>query len=1046
LNGPELRQSGDERLIMIRLATILLLLPLAGRSGDVVSFNAEVRPILSDHCFSCHGADPGSRKAGLRLDTFEGAAAQNEGMRAIVPGDPAKSELWNRITSGDEDEIMPPPESHKALTQGQKEILKRWIETGADYEPHWSFVPPVAVRLPGVNRTDWPLNGIDHFVLARLEAASLGPSPEAAREALLRRVTLDLTGLPPTEEEAGAFLEDESATAYEKLVDRLLVSPHFGEHLAVAWLDAARYADTNGYFGDKPRQMWLWRDWVIDALNANVPFDRFTIEQLAGDLLPGATVKQRIATGFNRNHMANNESGSIDEEFRVEYVVDRVDTTMATWTGLTAGCAQCHDHKFDPISKREFYGLFAFFNNVPERGLINADNPPPILSVPSAEQETALAGCLAEKKAAEAAFAIIRESLAPRLAEWEKEAPQILPFPPNDAIFHEPFDGKSTDATLLTGNAPIYEKGVSDEAATFDATQHFENPLSEFDPDQPWTVGLWVKPSGSLGCPLSKIEAEGDRRGFEIILQKGRVQVNLVHRWSDSAIEVATVEAMGSGDWHHLVVSYDGSRSAKGLQVWIDGAATTPEVRRDHLTGTIVNREPLRLGRRDSGLGYYGLLDEVRLVPGALDENAVRDWGRGERLRGIVAKAPEKRNAREREILLDDYLDRFGEAKALAARERLRLVTAEEKALREAIPTVLVMEEMKTPRATFVLERGVYDQRREEVEPHVPAAIAPWPENAPANRLGFAQWLVSERHPLTARVAVNRLWAQCFGEGLVRTPEDFGLQGEAPTHPELLDHLALRFRESGWDVKALLKEIVMSRTYRQNSAFTITEGGVRDPANRLLGRGPSGRLSAEILRDQSLALAGLLVPTIGGPGVKPYQPPGLWEAVSYNAEESYAADTGDGLWRRSLYTYLKRQAPPPAMLNFDGPTREKCTVRRGRTSTPLQALQMLNDETHVEAARVLAERVLQTPGNELSRLEMLWRRVLVRSATTEELAGLSGLLQRQKERFSTAPAEATSLLGVGAAKRDLNLDAAELASWTIVAQVVLNLDETLTKP
>jgi hypothetical protein len=1028
------------------MALILLSVPTFTVMGDVVSFNKEVRPILSDICFSCHGADPGSRKAGLRLDTFEGATAESEGIRVIVPGDLARSALWARITSDDEDEIMPPPESHKTLTPAQKEILKRWIEAGAVYEPHWSFVPPLEVPLPEVKRAVWPINGIDRFVLAPLEAASLEPSPEATRAALLRRVTLDLTGLPPTPDEAKAFLEDESATAYEKLVDRLLASPHFGEHLAVAWLDAARYADTNGYFGDKPRQMWLWRDWVIDALNANLPFDRFTIEQLAGDLLPGATVDQRIATGFNRNHMANNESGSIDEEFRVEYVVDRVDTTMATWTGLTAGCAQCHDHKFDPISQREFYGLFAFFNNVPERGLINADNPPPILSVPSAEQETALARCLGEKKAAEAAFAIIRESLSPRLAKWEKEAPQTLPFPPNDAIFHEPFDGKSANPTFLTGNAPVYEKGVSGEAATFDATQHFENPLSDFHPDQPWTVGLWVKPSGSLGCPLSKIEAEGERRGFEIILQKGRVQVNLVNRWSDSAIEIATVEAMGSGDWHHLVVSYDGSRTAKGLRVWFDGAATNLEVRRDHLTGTIANREPLRLGRRDSGLGYYGLLDEVRLIPGVLDEKAVRDWGSGERIRGIVGTAPEKRSAREREILLDDFLDHFGEASALAARERLRLVTAEEKALSESIPTVLVMEEMKTPRTAFVLERGVYDQRREEVKPHVPAAIAPWPENAPANRLGLAQWLVSERHPLTARVAVNRLWAHCFGEGLVRTPEDFGLQGEAPTHPELLDFLALRFRESGWDVKALLKEIVMSRTYRQDSAFTMTEGGVRDPANRLLGRGPSGRLSAEMLRDQSLALAGLLVPTIGGPSVKPYQPPGLWEAVSYNAEDSYTADSGDGLWRRSLYTYIKRQAPPPAMLNFDGPTREKCTIRRGRTSTPLQALQMLNDETHVEAARVLAGLILQTPGDEMDRLEMLWQRVLVRAATTEELAGLHGLLQRQKERFATAPAEAIALLSVGSSKRDGNPDAAELASWTIIAQVVLNLDETLTKP
>lgn len=1030
---------------MTRYLVPLLALSLGDGYSDEVSFNGDVRAILSDNCFSCHGADPGSRKAGLRLDTFEGATAENEGVRAIVPGELSKSELWSRITSEEEGELMPPLKSHKTLSPAQKGTLKRWIESGAIYEPHWSFVPLAPAALPGVKQTDWPYNGIDRYVLARLEAESLEPSPEAARETLLRRVTLDLTGLPPTPAEAEAFLKDSSETAYEKRVDRLLQSPHFGEHLAVGWLDLARYADTNGYFGDKPRQMWLWRDWVIEAFNTNLPFDRFTIEQLAGDLLPEATVAQRIATGFNRNHMANNESGSIDEEFRVEYVVDRVDTTMATWTGLTAGCAQCHDHKFDPISQREFFGLFAFFNNVPERGLINADNPPPILSVPSAEQEVALARCLEEKKTAGAAFAPIREALGPQLSSWEKEAPGTLPLPPREEIYHESFDGKPAAGTRVEGIAPVYGKGVRGEAATFDATQHLERDLPDFDPDRAWTVGLWVKPDGSLGCPLSNIEAVGDRRGFEIIVQKGRVQVNLVNRWSESAIEIATVEAMGSGNWHHLVVTYDGSRRAKGLRVWFDGAPTSLEIRRDNLVGTISNSEPLRLGRRDSGLGYYGLIDEVRLVPGALGEEAVRDWGRGERIRGIVETPLEKRCALEREILLDDYLDRFGGTGARKARERLRLAEAEEQALREAIPTVLVMEEMKTPRSTFVLERGVYDQPGEEVKPHVPAAIAPWPDGAPLNRLGLAQWLVSPHHPLTARVAVNRLWAHCFGEGLVRTPEDFGLQGEAPTHPELLDFLADRFRESGWDVKALLKEIVMSRTYRQSSAFTLMESGVHDPANRLLGRGPSGRLTGEMLRDQSLFVAGLLVPKVGGPSVKPYQPPGLWEAVSYNAEDSYVADTGAGLWRRSLYTYLKRQAPPPAMLNFDGPTREKCTVRRGRTSTPLQALQLLNDEAHVEAARALAETILKTPGTEEARLRALWCRVLFRDAKEEELEGLHGLLLRQKERFVGAPAEANALVSVGASKRDTGLDTGELASWTIVAQVLLNLDETLTK-
>jgi len=1037
--------SGDDRFSMIRFLSILLILPLPVALGKEVSFNREVRPILSDNCFSCHGADPGSRKAGLRLDTFAGATAERDGVRAIVPGDFAQSELWARITSTDADEQMPPPKSHKILSPGQKETLRRWIESGAEYEQHWSFVPLAPVDVPTVRQQDWPAHVIDHFVLARLEADSRSPAPAASRETLLRRVTLDLTGLPPTAAEAKAFLGDTSATAYETLVDRLLQSPHFGEHLAVAWLDAARYADTNGYFGDKPRQMWLWRDWVVEAINENMPFDRFTIEQLAGDLLPEPTVSQRIATAFNRNHMANNESGSIDEEFRVEYVIDRVDTTMATWTGLTAGCAQCHDHKFDPISQREFYGLFAFFNNVPEQGLITADNPPPILSVPSPAQEAGLTRASEEKKAAEAAFVPIREALLPDLARREKEAPGTLPWPPPSILYHEACDGAPAAGTRVAGNAPVFAKGVLGEAATFDATQHLERDLPDFDPDSAWTAGLWVKPDGSLGCPLSKIASGGDRRGLEIILQKGRAQVNLVNQWSSSAIEIATIEAMSSGQWHHLVVSYDGSQSAAGVRVWVDGKHATLEVRRDNLAGTIRNGEPLRLGRRDTGLGYYGSLDEVRLVPGALGREAVQAWGRGERLRGIVGTPAEARSAREREILLDDYLDHYGEAKALEARRRVSAAGEREKTARESIPTVLVMEEMATPRAAFVLGRGLYDERGEEVEPHVPNAVAAWPGGAPANRLGLAQWLVSPQHPLTARVAVNRLWTHCFGEGLVRTPEDFGSQGEAPTHPQLLDYLAGRFRESGWDVKGLLRDIVMSRTYRQSSTFPADGTGGDDPTNRLLARGPSVRLSAEMLRDQSLSVAGLLVSRRGGPGVKPYQPPGLWEAVSYDAEDSYVADTGEGLWRRSLYTYIKRQSPPPAMLNFDGPTREKCVIRRSRTNTPLQALQLLNDETHVEASRALAQTILLLPGDDPARLRALWRRILVREATAEEIADLGGLLARQRARFAAAPAAAAALLSVGASARDTRLEPGEHAAWTILAQVILNLDETLTK-
>lgn len=949
------------------LASPLLFAPLL--AGAEAGFNRDIRPILSENCLACHGPDSKARKAELRLDV-SGANWQ---------------EVIARVTSSDPDEQMPPPESHKKpLSAAQVATLRQWISGGAKYQKHWAFES--LVHDPG--------DSIDTLVGAGLRRRGLDFAPQAAPHTLIRRVALDLTGLPPTE----AML----AKPYEVVVDELLASKHFGEHLAVAWLDAARYADTNGYFGDKPRQMWLWRDWVIDAFNANMPFDQFSIEQIAGDLLPGATVSQRIATGFNRNHMANNESGSIDEEFRVEYVVDRVDTTMTTWLGLTAGCAQCHDHKYDPISQREFYQLFAFFNNVPEKGLIHSDNPPPLLEVPSHEQKAGLAKANALVKAAKSAFVPLHEALRPRMAAWEGNAVKSLPQPPRGSLFHEPFDGP----VAMQGNPSAPVAGLRGLAAKFDATQHVEARVKDFNADQPWTIGLWVNAEGSLSCPLSLIEPVGRRRGLELIWQKGRIQVNLVHRWGASAIEVSTVEALGAKQWHHIAISYDGSRKASGLRVFFDAKQMTLEVRRDALDGSISNQEPLRIGRRDSGLGFYGLIDETRLVTTALDLRAVEEWFWGERIRGIIETKPVKRREADAEMLLDYYVAHFTDALTQKARGAVLSAQEAEKALRESIPTTLVMQEMPKPRTAHVLERGQYDKPGQKVLPGVPAAVARWRSDLPANRFGFAKWLFTSGNPLSARVAANRLWAQCFGEGLVRTQNDFGSQGEAPTHPALLDWLAATFRDNGWNVKALLKTIVMSRTYRQDSRVRHDD----DPENRLLARGPSGRLSAEMLRDQALAVSGLLVPKIGGPSVKPFQPPGLWEAVSYNGEETYVPDTGDGLWRRSLYTYVKRQSPPPMLLTFDGPTREKCTVRRARTNTPLQALMLLNDETFMKAAEALAKR---SEGRK-DRIAWMFSAATCREPTPDELKLLRSLFERRK-------------------------------SLTLVAHTILNLDEVITK-
>ena len=1056
---------------------LLLLVSSRANADEPIVFNRDVRPILSEHCWQCHGFDKHARKSGLRLDVRENATAPAEsGTIAIVPHDADGSELIKRIESADPDMHMPPASFHKPLSKTQIETLRQWIAEGAIYQRHWSFEPIAKPDLPAVDdvpATDTGANPIDALVAAKLRQHGLTFAPEASRELLLRRISLDLTGLPPTLEDL-----DRVSESYEQAVDRLLASEHFGEHLAVDWLDTARYADTNGYFGDKPRQMWLWRNWVIDAFNSNMPFDQFTVEQLAGDLLPNPTTAQRIATGFNRNHIANNETGIIDEEYRTEYVIDRVDATLTTWMGLTAACAQCHDHKYDPITQVEFYQLFAIFNNVPETGLIVADNPPPVITVTTHAQDQELAARSAAATDAANAFAPLRSALDIQIAAWEPDALVSLPYPPEESlVLHEAFDSqlkteisgarfhraehvrnvlhvqKTTvisspvlsDDTQHIGTKLIFQPGIRNQAAGFDATQHAERSLPGFEADAPWSIGLWIQPKGSLSCPLSKIAPEGNRRGFEILWQKGRIGVNLVERWGVSAIEVVTHEPMSPGEWHQLVVIYDGSRTAAGLRVLIDGVPMVLDVHRDSLMGSFDTPEVLRIGRRDSGLGYYGLMDELRIVQRCLKDSEVEQWFYGEQIRGIIEKKADTRSGRDTNTLLDFYIDRHAEPTVQQARVLAKTTQKAEQMFRDSLPTTLVMEELPEPRVTHILQRGQYDQPGAVVEPGIPAMFTSWPDDAPRNRLGFARWLISHDNPLTARVAVNRFWKQCFGEGLVRTMNDLGTQGAPPTHPELLDWLAADFRDNGWNVKAMLKQIVMSRTYRQDSRFRDDPATDADPQNRWLARGPRFRMSAEMIRDHALAVSGLLRPQIGGPSVKPYQPPGLWEEVSYNAEDTYVQDSGDGLWRRSLYTYIKRQAPPPSLLAFDGPTREKCSVQRPRTNTPLQSLILLNDPTYVEAARVLATRVLQTNSDDGTRLRQLVRRVLSRLPNDHELALLRDLLHRQRDRFRITPANATMLVSVGDWKLDESIDVIELAAMTVVAHTLLNLDEAMTR-
>jgi hypothetical protein len=1025
----------------MRISTVVVLFlvtDVALSADEFIRFNRDVRPILADHCLPCHGFDANARQSGLRLDVPEEALRPAEsGAIAVVPHDLTRSEMIRRITADASDVLMPPPDFNKPLSDKQIAILRQWIAEGAEFQQHWAFE---RLTKPGVPERESTSNPIDAFVAAILEKQDLVFSKEASREMLLRRVSFDLTGLPPSIEDL-----DRHEESYEQAVDRLLASSHFGERMAVDWLDAARYADTNGYFSDKPRQMWLWRNWVIDAFNDNMPFDRFTIEQLAGDLLPDATVRQRIATGFNRNHVVNNETGIIDEEFRTEYVVDRVDTTMTTWMGLTAGCAQCHDHKYDPISQQEFYQLFAFFNNVPETGLIVTDNPPPLIKVSTPEQEQQLAKLSAATSDAAQTFEPIRTKLATEIAAWESEALKVLPVPPQDSlIYHEAFAGELTAGTQHVGTTLTFQNGIRNQAATFDATQHAERIVDGFNANAAWSIGFWMLPDGSLSCPVSKIEPEDDRRGLEFLWQKGRLSVNLVSQWGVDAIEVSTTTPPSGGPWHQFVVCYDGSQLAKGVRIFVDGIAAETHVLRDSLSGSISNDLPLLIGRRDSGLGYYGQLDELRILQRTFDAGEVFNWFYAERIRGVVESPAESRGWRETDALQDYYIDRYTDEATQASRENLKDAQQKEQSFRDSIPTTLVMEEMPEPRETHVLMRGVYNQPGEAVGPGVPAAFGEWPEDFPKNRLGFAQWLMANENPLTARVAVNRLWMQCFGEGFVRTPNDFGTQGEPPTHPDLLEWLAVTYRDNGWNTKAMLKLIVTSRTYRQDSAFR--EGlTVVDPQNRLLSRGPSFRMPAEMIRDQALAASGLLQKQIGGPSVKPYQPEGLWEEVSYNAEDTYVEDTGDGLWRRSLYTYLKRQMPPPALLAFDGTTREKCTMQRARTNTPLQSLILLNDPTYVEAARSLAASVLQSNPNDNIRLQQLFRRILSRVPQENENDQLKNLLQRQRTRFQADTASAEALLNVGASRTSEKINPVELAAWTIVAHTILNLDEAIIR-
>uniref|UniRef100_Q02AF0 Cytochrome c domain-containing protein n=1 Tax=Solibacter usitatus (strain Ellin6076) TaxID=234267 RepID=Q02AF0_SOLUE len=1001
-------------------AAVAVCLPASSPAADRVDFSRDVRPILSDRCFTCHGPDEATRKAGLRLDTEAGALAPRGGHRPIVPGDASASEVMKRVAPERPAMRMPPPYSdRKPLTDKEIATLRAWIEQGARWQSHWSFTAPVRPELPPVRNAGWVRNPIDRFVLARLEREGLTPAAAADRARLLRRVTFDLTGLPPTLGELDAFLEDQSADSYEKVVDRLLASPRYGERMAVDWLDAARYADTHGYQVDPEKEMWPWRDWVIDAFNRNMPYDRFTVEQIAGDLLPNATLEQKIATGFQRNHRINSETGSIAEEFQAENVVDRVSTLGAVWLGLTVGCARCHDHKYDPLTTREFYSLYAFFNNVDEVGnggpRDGRGNHKPYLRLPAPELEAQAAAKEREIAAARDRLVVVENRLAPGLGEWERgalthQAKWEVLRPTKLSAGGGVTLAQQADGSVLAGGAmpasSIYEIAAGTSLANITAFR------LELLPDA-------SLPSGGSG------RGDGGKAVVTLFeVKAGARKIDLSHITADFKSEESELD---------LVL-----RPADQLK---RGWGVNPETARPHYAVieparmTTGGEFTIRIGNEYEGapVGRFRISvtsDEFpEVMPEAIgkilrtDAGARTDKDRVELRRYFLAHPYERRHANEEVVKLE----------------------AEKRAIENKIPTTMVMEEMATPRDSFVLLRGQYDKPGEKVAPGVPAFLPPLPAGAPANRLTLARWLVDAANPLTARVAVNRYWQAYFGTGLVKTTEDFGAQGEAPSHPELLDWLATEFVRTGWDVKAMQRLIVTSATYRQASTSNAVRE--RDPENRLLARGPRVRLAAEMIRDQALAMAGLLNDKMGGSAVKIYQPEGLWEQLSaFQGRKLFERSKGPDLWRRSVYTYWKRTVPPPSLTIFDAPTREFCVVRRQASSTPLQALALLNDEMYIEAARRFAERMMKEGGaTPAARLGWAFRLATSRLATPGEVAILERGLGRRLAQYRADPTAAERLLAAGESPRDMQLDAVELAAYTTAASVILNLDEVITR-
>lgn len=1035
---------------------------------ETVDYNFHIKPILSDRCFACHGPDAAERKAALRLDQPEGGLKQalESGGHAFVSGSLRKSKGFLRMLSDDPEIQMPPPESNLYVSDYEKAVIARWIEQGAEYKPHWAFIAPKKASIPDAH-LDWGNNEIDRFVAAKLAEQDLSPAEPADKATLIRRVSFDLTGLPPSLEEIEAFLADTRPDAYEKVVDRLLASPAYGERMAAHWLEVARYADSDGYLDDKHRSFSPWRDWVIRSFNENMPYDQFVTWQLAGDLLPNATQEQILATAFNRLHRKNGEAGIVFEEYRVEYVADRTQTLGRAFMGLTYECARCHDHKYDPISQADYYRAFAFFNNTFEIGtpVYGPDQTPgPSLLLSDAESQAQLAFLQQEIQQTEHAFAQQVED-EPAFQEWLARHPLSISRLQQGIeaaqVAHYPFDRITPGKSLTTPNLanprkpasvrePILQPGVSGQA--FFVSDYNRAVMADkvgwYERTEPFSIDLWLYPDTVYEKAGIFTHCEDIRlgyKGYSLHLEDNRLQFIMAHSWPQNAIQRTTVEALPVKKWTRLTLTYDGSSKANGLRMYLNGQAAELETDFDNLYKGILF-EPnihtygfssLQIGQRDKITPFKGGgIDELRVFNRELSPLEVVSLAHPDQASSLISQT-ESDSSRA--------LIRAHFQATTPSPKQLRKLREQENELVNSIPEIMVMGDAPESRATFVLDRGSYTAPREEVFPGTPAEIFPFPDELPKNRLGLAKSLFLPNHPLTARVIANRIWGLHFGQGIVETVEDFGSQGSLPTHPELLDWLAIYLQESGWDLKALHKYIVLSATYQQSSVMSL-ELQAQDPDNLLLARGPAFRLPAEMIRDNALAISGLLVHKQGGESVYPYQPAGLWDEISNKHwRYPYLQEPGEGLYRRSIYTVWKRTAPPPSMLIFDAADRGECVVRRRPTSTPLQALVLLNDPQYVEAARVLATDILKHSDPKKDRFELLFRVVLGRMPNSEEKQLVRQLFAEEQARFQANPADARAYLKVGETAWDTSLNTTELAAMAVVAHSLMNTDEAFTK-